>query len=743
MATEVRLLNVCRTLKSSPISVAVDEFSSIATPPWSDAGTWTLDDKTTSGLFTSYGNAAQNTNYSILNTGVYTDQAISTETLREVTLSGVSLLAGGSVSILMDMAGSTPLPSGSIRVRVSNVINANGNQFHEMRLYKNENLIAVAGVGGGYQPFLPFIRVIIDKTKKIIVFVGAGPPTFVYQDVGYTPMGGRVGIGLSSGPSYKVSVASFTFAFTAAAVGSPVSSADLPERTLVASAGGKIYLELKTGNMALLPNATRTLASDRLLSSVNRLEKLYIADYGLRKHGLGTGATGSTGRLSDSYVGDWSALAVSPIDDRVEILSGSGVIIGVYAISSISGTELILGSNPGNNGSSITYRIVRSPKVFDSANITLTNVPIGAIGAPPGQYPLGCTIVAAWNDRILWSGDPLFAHVVYMSKQGDPDDYLYANETEGEAFAYDPARVAGASQIGDAITAIIPHSHDYCIFAGYRSISIQRGDPTIGGALDLISRDMGCVDKHAYCYTPEQVIIFLSGDGLYMLDARVASADIVPTSISRDRLPAELINLNTALFDVQLVFDVGNQGIHIFITRKLLGVVLHWWFDWKTKAFWPETYIAAHEPTAVAVHTLTGSSSPTVIFGCRDGYLRQATAANNLDDGNLIPSTALLGPFQAGSPKFHGIIHTIGLEFATQSGQVQVDVLPGDTPEKARKAPSAFSFMTGGDSFASPAQLCRVRCGACFIRISNYTSDAWAFEQGFLDREVVGLRRAD
>jgi hypothetical protein len=435
---------------------------------------------------------------------------------------------------------------------------------------------------------------------------------------------------------------------------------------------------------------------------------------------------------------------------RVGFGLDSGASIGA-AIVSFSFLHTLITTT---NGSSIVYRVCRAPKIFDSAAMTLTLVPIGGIpvagvAVSPGQYPLGCTIVSAWDDRLIWAGDPLFPHVVYMSKSGDPDNYLYANETEGEAFAYDPARVAGASQIGDAITAIIPHSYDYCIFAGYRSFSIQRGDPTIGGSLDLISRDIGIIDKHAWCYTPEQVILGLSRDGLYLFQP---DPNVVPIRVSRERLPAELLDIatttestsSTSGFDVQLAYDVGKQGVHIFVTPKTPGATTHWWFDWGKKAFLPESYLPDHEPTACCVHTVGGSESPRVIFGCRDGYLRMAQNTASTDDGQAISSSALLGPFQLGSPTMHGLLHRIWVEFARQSGSVLVDILIADTPERARYALPAMSFSIFANSDQSvvpTVEIVRLRGGACFIRLTGSGILAWALESMALEREVVGMRR--
>jgi hypothetical protein len=269
---------------------------------------------------------------------------------------------------------------------------------------------------------------------------------------------------------------------------------------------------------------------------------------------------------------------------------------------------------------------------------------------------------------------------------------------------------------------------------------IQRGDPTLNPAPDVISRDIGIVDKHAWCYTPEQVILGLSMDGLYLFQP---SPDVTPLRVSRERLPAELLDIDTARYDVQLAYDIEHQGVNICLTEETGSGTRHWWFDWAKKAFWPETYPPNQEPTAMCVHTVAGSNVPSVIFGCRDGYLRRFVDASAVDDGSLIPSTALLGPFMLGSPSMIGLLHRVWLELDNRSGAVTVDILVADTAAKARYALPAYSFTLAQalDTIGPVTEWCRARGGAAFVRLTNQTALAWALEGGALEREIVGERR--
>lgn len=743
MSNEIRLLNVCRTLQGEAATSLTDPFSSIG-GSWSDAGTWVLNGVTTTGIITSNGSQAISGGLGHLYTGRYASQSISTQKRRQVTLDAPYIPEDGEISILMDMNNTTPVPGGSVRFRVLAGVTATGAIFWDLFLYCNETIKATRRIY--LKSSASSMALAIDATNTARCYVN-GSEAIAFLLPGYTAAGGRVGIALVSSATTHTHTDAFTFTYTVQ--GGALAVDQLPPRTLVASSNGRIYVQDKSGDMKVLgldAAVVRTLASDRLLQSVNRYQKLYIADYGLKKYGQGTGSNTTTS-FDDGGVGDWTASVFGPNanqaidtdDDRLEIISGTGATPGVYQINSIIAGNLTLSVSPGTTGSSLYYRILRGPKVFNSADLTLTLFPLGTIG---NQAPVGCTIVALSNDRLIWSGDSLLPHIAYLSKAGDPENYAYVSTMAavepGGAFVFNPLTTSGASSLADAVTAVIPYTHDWTVFAGYRSTTILRGDPTTNGRLDQLSPDIGIIDKFAYCFTPEQVLLGMSTNGLYLFPPIPNSA---PEPLSRRRVPAELLDINTALYDVQLNFDIKNHGVNIFVSPKTAGATTHWWFDWGSRAFWKETYYPNHDPTASCVHTMDQDGTPTVLLGCRDGYIRRFVPTLGVDDDQSMPSTATLGPFGGTSLQF--MLHQILMEMASQSGLIIVDVLAGDTPEKAKNSEPVYTFSIGGggDIFAPAPENCRIRGGAFFLRLTNQTLYAWAMESLVLNLEAVSKRR--
>lgn len=847
VATEVRLLNVCRSLNLDETITVFEPFDDSPLDPtlWTHPS-WTLDSVASSGLPTqSGGNALSATANQLRTARLASTHTASTAALREIQLDTRNLTTGNEFSILMDMDNTTPVPAASIRLRGKV---ASATQY-ELYLYINEVQVAQSidksATAGDYHG----LRLRIDAAGTIKGYWRKfNNPSITYTPSGYTAAGGRAGFALKAGSMTAYS-SQFEFMYLLAAAGG------LPPRALCASANGVFRREDTNGDMIIVNDGASdpTLASDRLLSSVNRLQKLYIADYELKAEGtdgttstttfdsasfsdwtaittgtdvivngtfaadtdwtkgsgwtIGAGVATATGAIStdlsqtvdpltigqryrvvftitrtagsitvnlggtagtarsatdtftedlvcttseifkfstSGFTGTVDNVTCTPIllrvdadDDRLEIFSGTAAQQGVYEISSVSASGVTLSTSPGN-ASGISFRIIRAPKVYDAVTDALTKVPIGTIGATPGQFPHGCTIVSAWLDRLIWSGDPRNKHAVFASKRGDPENYKYANKTAGEAFAYDPAQFAGASQIGDAVTAIIPYSDDYIMFAGERSISIQRGDPTYNGELDLVTRVAGIIDKQAWTYLPDGRVLGLSTDGLYIF---TPGPNMMPELVSRERIPEELIDINTALYDVQLQYDLGPQGAKIFVTPKEAGQTTHWWFDWTKKAFWPENYPSDMGPTASCVHSPGGSGREIIILGGRDGYLRKEVDSATTDDGISITSFTLLGPFNMGHPRFDGLIHEVLCEVAKGSGHVVVEVLVAETPQEAYAAEAAFTFTFSPDN-PHVMEEARARGGACFLKVYPAGSTGWAIETLAFDKEVVGRLRS-
>jgi hypothetical protein len=370
----------------------------------------------------------------------------------------------------------------------------------------------------------------------------------------------------------------------------------------------------------------------------------------------------------------------------------------------------------------------RKPKVYDPAIPSLTEWE-----ASDGTLPLGCPLIARYRDRLVLAGAADAAHRWYMSHQGDSDDWEYGFGLGIPGLAVS-GQVSDAGDIGEPINALIPHSDDFLVFGCQDSIWVLRGDAGYGGFIVNISREIGIIGPNAWCRGPSGEIIFLSRDGLYGLDA---GAQTYPISISREKLPNELVDINTAAYDVLLAYDVRFRGVHIYLSGRSISGAMHYWFDWETQGLWPVRLQDGHEPTAIFAYHSDVAADSTVLLGGRDGYIRQYVDGFGDDDGRAFDSYTLLGPFRlSGNDHRAGLLTELIGAPADGSGSVVWAMQVGDTQEAAFLAdPTASGTWNGGLNYTVRP---RLRGNSMFLRLSGQGLTPWVMERVTAVRMPVG-----
>lgn len=416
--------------------------------------------------------------------------------------------------------------------------------------------------------------------------------------------------------------------------------------------------------------------------------------------------------------------------------AGGDAFLGQYVVTAATATTLTFApALPVAVGftstiASVEYRVVRSAKVFDPKAETLTS-----LVASTGTAPAGCRLVALYRDRIVWAGGDLLPHVWYASRQGDPYDFDYSQEDSAAAIM---AQSSIAGQLADPITALIPHSDECLIFGCYNSLWIMRGDPGYGGTLDQLSRKIGIVSAKSWCRTPDDMVVFLSADGLYVMPAGCAG---LPTSLSRERLPDELLCLNASRESIHLEYDTLHRGVHIFVTKRDGSAAPHWWFDWESKSFWRMSLQSDHEPFAVH-ERIAWDDCPVVLVGGRDGFIRYFDRQFQVDDGNNeIVSYCDIGPFHLDPDNFNdGIVSELTGVLGDGSGPVNWSIRTGHS---AQEAYNATALTSGTWSIDGMNYTCypRLRGVSAFIRLSNNSTTRWFIERITALVKPLGRRR--
>lgn len=474
-----------------------------------------------------------------------------------------------------------------------------------------------------------------------------------------------------------------------------------------------------------------------------------------------TTVLGST-QPTDGTISDWVCVENTfktsgdlTNDYVVEIYDTSNdALIGAWPINSLqtSNTEIRLDTSrfPGTSTTltNVGYRIVRAPKVY-TPNATPTSDTLGIWAADVGKgtVPAGCPLICTYRDRVVLAGAPRAPHIWYMSRSGDALDWDYGvlGDDQGRAIA---GQNSNAGTVGQPIRALMTSGDDYMLFGCLSSLWILRGDPAMDGRIDNLSREVGVVGPFAWCNGPEGETIFLSRDGLYY----VPPGGGFPQSLSRERLPDELLNIDIGTIQAHLSYDRKERGIHIFLTHDVLGESAsatqgysigrrHWWFDWQERAFWPVTVPSSFEPTAVHSYSGATDEMSAVLIGGRDGLVRRFDKNHDRDESTTIDSYVLIGPISLGGTDGEGLLSEISALLGSYSSNVSWSVFVGDDNELAAKSTSAVGtariWTAGINTRTHP----RARGASMVIKVSRSGNYAWVLEKIYATIASVGRQR--
>lgn len=451
-------------------------------------------------------------------------------------------------------------------------------------------------------------------------------------------------------------------------------------RRLVGIANGTFYVENDYGEMEA-DTSDVSLNTKLMLQGVDHLSKYYVADYG-DEQTSGTGASLNAAGTTFTVAGeDFTANYDIDTDQHVlELYDVTGAAkAGMVAISAVGTTTLTLATSMTDGASTGTasYRIARGPKVYDptaAAGSRMTHflqTDIDALGSPP----FGCRFVCRYSDRLCFAGDVYNAHLWYQSRQGEPLDWQYFPTTNdvGRAVAGQSTQAGG---IGDQVVAQMPHSDDYLIYGSKNSIYVLRGDAAYGGRIDNISRDIGMVSGDAWCYGPMGELIFLTRDGIYSNERGVAAPI---QSVSREKVPRELLDVDTDVYHVTMAYDAQERGIHFMMSPFVSTTATnHFFLTWPGKAFVRVDFQSDFDPFAQWTYSGDTHDVNGVLFGCRDGYIRKHSLTTHTDDGWEVDSLAVLGPIYLSQDETReGILQTLSIDLDDDSADVRLSIITG------------------------------------------------------------------
>lgn len=376
-------------------------------------------------------------------------------------------------------------------------------------------------------------------------------------------------------------------------------------------------------------------------------------------------------------------------------------------------------------GAAVLYpELLEAMQAFGYENLT------DSITATVGTAPTG-TIGCIYRDRLVVAG----GNLIYMSRQGDYTDWDYGGDVEdkGRAFVF---QASEAAELGTTITALVPHRDASLLVATSHGLWVMKGDPADSGTLQNVSRNVGIVSAHAWTKVDDS-IAFLAWDGLWIVGADGSGLK----SLSEDKLPEELSDIDPLNYTVMMGYRHVEDGIYLFVE----GDVQHWFFDLKQGGFWPFRLPVTVTAAFIADGELVIQDSTGALW----------TFDGEDDNGTDIQSHVLFGPFQASSLEYtmlsqlHGtvqleldgtmtwrIITGTTAEQTAQNAKDAIDnYLDGETTEALLDVVSSGTWVDGRQVMAYP------RTRGMWLVLWLSSNHVWAFENLFATMRTLGRWR--
>ena len=359
-----------------------------------------------------------------------------------------------------------------------------------------------------------------------------------------------------------------------------------------------------------------------------------------------------------------------------QLLTETGAVIWTDA-----GVDILVGSGTvpaGSFNQCTLFGAGRRAYVVASGDVVSMDLLTGAVDtlvAESGTFPADATFGCIYRARLVLVGED---NAIYLSRQGDFTDWDYGADVEdsGRAVAF---QLGEAAEMGAHPTALIPFRDESLLATTQWGLWLLTGDPAASGSLKNISRGIGCIGPSAWCRIMDARVgdmpvrhaaVFLGQTGLWMVGP---SGDGLQ-SISQDRLPEELQDVDVSTTTVSLVYSPEERGIYVFLTPES-GTATHFFFDLVRQGFWPERFQTTHQPLATTWH------EGNVLLAGADGSIRYVGGED--DDGEDIESHLLIGPMRMGGPDTFGLLTRIHGMIAASSGTVAWRIITGETAEQA------------------------------------------------------------
>ena len=248
-------------------------------------------------------------------------------------------------------------------------------------------------------------------------------------------------------------------------------------------------------------------------------------------------------------------------------------------------------------------------------------------GGASGAMPEKAYLITVYRGRLVLSGNPQYPNQWFMSKLADPFNFLYGADDPMSAVA---GNNADAGQCPDIVRSLISFHDDYLIFGCASTIWLLRGDPVAGGSLDNLSDTTGMFGANSWCFDDSRNLYFWGSGGLYEIKSDFSGIRNLTEMVLPDIINDEAADPST--HRITMGYDKKRHGIVVAITVLATGVNSNYFYSFKTKGFYPESYPNECGPYSIFYYDANDTTFADLLIGSKDGYIRKFLTSAKDDD---------------------------------------------------------------------------------------------------------------
>lgn len=362
-----------------------------------------------------------------------------------------------------------------------------------------------------------------------------------------------------------------------------------------------------------------------------------------------------------------------------------------------------------------------------------------------GELPKRGRLIARFVNRIFIGGFEDHPERVCASTAGNP--YGWDFDPPGEAPLATAAYRSDLTTSGDfpdLVQCLLAWRDDLLYIFGARNVFVLRGDPLQGGRFDTVVKGTGAAFGRSACFTPDGRLWWITNEAeLYSMPVGggEGSAHNVATRISKRLQDA----IDLSVCRPELVYDPRMRRINIYLFPLGAGDTLFRHFvvslvDPRNPRFWEESYGHKNvQPTAAML--LSGDTGETrvMLYGSRDGYVRQWSASAKSDDGYRIDSQCQVDLMPQVPPGIEAMASNIDVLLARADGGARIELYVTDEPENLGDVFASASLLPGWNT---PTDLRGSGAYVSAVLTGETGMDRWSVLRMIGDIEETGMVRS-